>query len=71
MKSVQEETKDDARRTDAEGSPIAKTQARASVLNVRTVSVRPFWNSRVKVVSYVAVKQRRVLNQASCSAIWM
>lgn len=39
---------------------IARTQARLSFVNVRSVSVRPCLKTRVRTVSYVAVNSRRV-----------
>lgn len=50
---------------------IARTQARLSFVNVRSVSVRPCLKTRVRTVSYVAVNSRRVWYQASCRAICM
>ena len=51
--------------TDTDVSPIARTNARLSLDNVRIVSVRPWWKSRVSAVSYVAVSVPRVRYHAN------
>lgn len=48
---------------------MLSTQRRLSWLYVRSVSVRPRLNMRVRTVSYVAVNSPRARYHASCIAI--